>query len=484
MNLWKALLMAVVLVVTGLYVWKYEQEHAGPDKETAKSELVFPGISAKEVSGFSVIHNGVTYPLERVPEKEHMWQTRKPRGARVNQEAINKLLRSFLQVQVRNSISAEEADPDPAVYGLRPPELFVTLKGSFGRRVVSFGKEHPLSKRRYVQPEHDNRIFLVDGSLFTSIVGQVEQIRNRQPLHFTVPEVESVAVVRATGESIRLARRSTTHAEAGRWLLKVGDKEYAADTTLVERELNELAQLKISRLVDDVTAIDLPIYGISDPTLLVQVRLKKPNIFEERDITARIGEGVATVVVDDGQQQRPAARVSHFLKVAEDPTIYQFERRFYSDWLQGPEHFFLKQPFYALDTANVSEVIIKRDKHTPKKWNAPAQAKPVALLTQGLRSITVLSYQPLPAADFQRYGLTSPQMAIAVTTAGKQAVFAVGKPVAAGDMKKDDATMQNDRETSATPHFCLIKLPERSSLLAVVSGHVLSELEQAIAHVS
>ena len=69
---------------------------------------------------------------------------------------------------MNDAIKGEEVDDDQSVYGLLPPELVLTVQGSFGKRVVSFGKVS-ISGKRYAQAEGDQGIYLVTDSIFKAL---------------------------------------------------------------------------------------------------------------------------------------------------------------------------------------------------------------------------------------------------------------------------------------------------------------------------
>ena len=474
MNLAKSLTMAIVLVLGLLYVWEYELRN--PDDTPVVDELVFSGIAKADVQRFTIVQKGVSFPVQRQEKNPSIWEMRRPEHAPVDLEVADQLIEDILKLEVKNALSKEETDPDPSIYGLEPPELLILLKGEFGRRVVSFGKEHKVTGRRYVQPEHDSRIYLVEGSVFTNLSEKTSKLRNMRPFHFSTEQVEVLTVLNPdpTVQPLLFKQRRGLDGQERTWHLTLGEREVPADKWLIERELRDLASAQAVKLEDNVGLTQLPLFGLAEPRIVIQLSLSEKNDYGNDTIVLRLGRGVA-LKLGDAELTIDGAKIAHFTKLSVDPTVYQLKRAFYRDWLQPPEHFFHKQPFVDTAVDTITKATLTLSGKDPLQYPCETTTQlDSEKLIEALHTFKVLTYTRLQEADFQKHLANSTSLQLTVSIGEEEVELRIGQEVAQGQA----AGAPN--EPSAAPRFSSIRRSSGSQLLAVTSSAHVEELNKNI----
>lgn len=352
MNLSKTLLMALLVVLGGLYVWKFESEPIKtPEEESeeAAAQPVFPGLTVEQISKVQVDYPGGSYGFQRTsaPEAQHlreqMWTMLEPAGAETDYHNVQDVVQTVVEMQVRNVILPDEQESGEDPYGLAKPTLTLKVEAGETQHELRFGKQHAFSGRRYAQRPEDDRVFIVEESAYGAFVKTRDELRNRSPLSFNIEEIETIDVERAELPPLHFVR------EGGRWLGIDGERRIELDGELVERSLRNISRLTVAEFIDN-PGEDLTRYGLAEPKLKL-VLGRGP------------GEKTDTILIGEKKEGEAAAKAPGrgelFVKAISSPVVYGFEKRFYSDLLQPLDHFRGKQPFAEVSTTGVERVQIE-----------------------------------------------------------------------------------------------------------------------------
>ncbi len=512
MSLRKAILMLMLLAPIALLVVQSERRRA--EQEKLDAPVVLGTIELKDVESLKIFHEGGSYRVARASTIPRLstdgdpqrWVFSAPEGAPANQEVVDSVVNALISVRAENSIPVNDVDANQSVYGLDPPELIGILRGSFGKRVVSFGKQNPVSKRRYVQPEQDGKLYLVDNATFLEAAKAPTAVRAKYPLRFPREKVKSVLALPRDGEAIHIQRTSERNAdtleqedrELASWVIRKGKTYFDADTDVVHRELGELLEVESIRYIDQA-AHGLPYFGLLKPILTVRIELDAPVTQKESSSVVGGDDGVIIVQIGrglDAEKGLAAGNRAYFLKITGQPWVYEFSRPFYMDWLQGFQHFQDRTPFDAMDPLHLRQIIAARgsasrsvlakapDKEEALSWEG-ADATLVENLLGALYPLRILSFVKTIEPEeidglAERFGITKDSLRVELKTSDDK------KRIELRFGKKVSASGSQTSEDTAVPRFVLLTTTrsveaEQEEMtfanLVVVSGKQVHALE-------
>ena len=475
MNVRKSLLMALLLGAGGFYVWRYDHElvlPGGGHVSDKTEKFLLPDLKLSEITRIGVIRADGSWNILRVsaapPPQDPFgtpvqWELKKPKGAPVEPQKIETLARSLASLSIRNTLEKHEIVADESVYGLTPPAVVLQLEGKFGKRIVSLGEKHPISGRRYVQIDGDERLYLTEDSIYSLLDVPAESFRQAQVLAFDPKTVKKIIAIRDQGDT--LALESNEH---GGWKLTSGAGTIEADAAQIQTALTQLSRAKVKRFIDD-TPETLAFFGLTRPKLLVSLVFEEPKESESATVSTteaapsptattdtattddepdyfprnksngrvviQIGEGINTDALlpptpTEGDAA-PAVRskASYFGKLGGVHTIFEFGRSYFSDFLQPADHFRTKAPFRSLKPDSLgqirlkfggeqkAEVTLARSSESgwavslPDGSSRPVSVEELARFLDAVRRLRVVTYTTLPD-KLESTGLQDPELEI------------------------------------------------------------------------
>jgi len=490
----KALIMAVCLLLLGLLFWRYETQLA-PGDMSARNLSVLTGVSADNIEEISVINEHGIVAVERrdAPqsrlEKEKpppLWLMRSPEGAPASSEAVNRIIRELLRMAAQNVIKPEEIDQDQGIYGLSPPEMVLTLKGSFGRRVMSFGKRHAMTKRRYLQPENDQSIYLVEDDVFAALNIAPETVRDRNPLRFRPERVRSFTLIRAERPALLFTKNSGEQAKNNStWTVGDGLRKFPAEAAAVTAQLKRLADLRIKTFLGEPEG-GLKLYGLTQPLIVVALYLE-PGMADEvadprREIVAQIGKGVG-LHSDDESQSGIKVDTSYYLKVVNQAEVFELEQPHFAEMLEGFNFYRSRSPYTEVSEERIAELHIawrgdqrkeinlKRDSQSGSlKLDNRADASKLEMLHQSnfrewlkrVREFNVISFLDIEGTSATEYGFDRAEFSWEMKFKnGDSAEFVLGERI-----KQAGAVEPG----SDAPYYCLVMSQGEGESAALVSA--------------
>lgn len=452
----KALFMAFLLAVCVGYIIRFElPRETGPAEPV--QERVFSGLTPEAVQRISVVSPQGAFTVERRgfvaaegqgtakdAPVDAPWTLRNPDYALADQALTAKLLKSALATTIQNALAAGEQDPDTAIYGLNPPEGVFTLEGRFGKRVISFGKKIPVSGRRYAQPEGDPRIYVVADEAATELLIAPEAVREGQLFRFDPNDVEHVILQRPDAELTVLNRK-----DALSWTIEEGNLQFAADAELAIRTLRAFSKAKVKHFIDDPAA-GAAMYGLKTPRLIVRIQLREgaptPSAVQLRQLVPEgervtkeennefavlIGEGALNSAAGSSGDS-PSAGGQFYARISGVPTVFGFDRPFYTDLLQPVEHFRPRHPFANLEPSAVQRLkvtaangAVTEYSHDAGMWRVARAADGTRQLSdridewlKGLPAVSVIDYHNISEVSKPETGLVNPQWTIELGMSG------------------------------------------------------------------
>ena len=176
------------------------------------------------------------------PTGQPIWRLEKPLQALADGWAIDRLLDSLIGLDTQRRLE----DPDRSGLGLDAPRIVVTLRGSFGERVLDVGSALPVGNAMAVAVRGEDSAAIVSDAVFAELGKPAGDWRSREVFvgdRETVRSIdlgrgaERVSIVR-DGEGYRVAAPFTDR----------------ADRDKVNALISELASLRAQSFVEPVSA--------------------------------------------------------------------------------------------------------------------------------------------------------------------------------------------------------------------------------------
>ncbi|HMO19009.1 MAG TPA: DUF4340 domain-containing protein [Oligoflexia bacterium] len=317
------------------------------------------------------------------------WILKDPSFAPASDEVVGELLSKIMELGAVRADIEEEGIGDLDVdsnsgnqYGLTPPDMVLIIDSDEVSRVISFGSKSKISGKRFVQVEGDPDLYL--GSFdFPRYYSSIrERIKSREVLKIDPFQIVGIDVL----EGSRFFRLYSFDCSSGEdsWRLKTGGSVPAkVDGDFVLRKLKELSLLKVRRIFEDGQSI-YQYTGLESPFLIINMALDlrkgreagcqpgTPTVglgsdSSSQELLLQFGKGIGFEVSatssganseDNLQVSAPGVvpTQSYFLKIGGERRIYEVEKSFIADWLQGGDHFRSRKPFNDLSVGSIEEI--------------------------------------------------------------------------------------------------------------------------------
>ncbi|MBP9837103.1 MAG: DUF4340 domain-containing protein [Proteobacteria bacterium] len=388
----KALLMALILLVGGLYVWKIEQEEKQAAQLEVEKRKIFPEITEDKVKLISATSGKGSFRTFRRGYRDNKettseaWVLNSPDNAPADMGKIKNIIFALLNLESKNVIQADELLEDQAQYGLVPPELVLTFEGTFGRKVFSFGKKVAASSRRYMQPQDEDRIFLVDDSVFANLDISVQDLCDKKPLKVEAQNIKQAIFLADPDNFIRLDLNSETNI----WTISNKYKKLIPDQELINNKIAALTKLT-AKYVIDAREEKLSVYGLKKPLLTVSLVDK-----EENPLSFQIGEGISIDALNlnpeaNFDKENLSIERAYYLRILGSSVVYQMKHSYFSNFLQDLNFFRTRTPFKDLAKMSLEKFSLNQDN---KSFSLLEHAESDTLL-QSLINLKVISYSTL-----------------------------------------------------------------------------------------
>lgn len=262
MNQRKSLLMLVVLLILGGYIYFVEVPREQKEAEGKKLVVLDKDAIAEIV---------LTYPERAVTLKKTeagKWRITQPVEADADESTVNNLITAVVDAEVKRTL--DEVPQDLTVYGLNAPviKMKLTLKDGKSLPLVSLGKDTPVGFSVYAQKEGEQKILLVPQALRLGLAKEVKDLRDRTVLTFTDDEVKKVEI-RAADNEIVLNKAD------GGWRLEKPTSAKADDAE-VHTFLANLRSIRAQDFLED-PAPEPKEFGFAPPQLAVTLTIGSDN---------------------------------------------------------------------------------------------------------------------------------------------------------------------------------------------------------------
>ncbi len=222
----RSLLVLTVLVLgLGAFVWFYERKLPSTEEAKAQEKKVLAGIESDQVREVTIARDGSTVRLLREGVAGAGEETKADEAppalagsvaewrlessgagarlaARADRSAVEGLLSSLLALEKERTF----AKADRTQYGLAPPAAQVTLTTAKGKSVLEVGRELPGTEQRAVSLAGSPAVQVVANSFWSDLVRPAGEWRSKELFPGTREDVERVSL-QHDGTKVLLARR-------------------------------------------------------------------------------------------------------------------------------------------------------------------------------------------------------------------------------------------------------------------------------------
>jgi uncharacterized protein DUF4340 len=258
MNQRKSLLLLVVLLILGGYIYLVEAPREQKEAE-GKKLVVLDKDAVGEIA--------LTYPDRAVTLKkadDGKWRITQPVESDADESTVNSLITAVADAEVKRTL--DEVPQDLTVYGLTAPvvKMKLTLRDGKSLPQVSLGKDTPVGFSVYAQKDGEQKILLVPQTLRLGLTKEVKDLRDRTILAFADDEVRKIEIRSPDGEI-------TLNKADGNWAL---EKPVAAraDDAEVRTFLANLRSIRAQDFLED-PVLQPQEFGLAPPQLAVTLTL-------------------------------------------------------------------------------------------------------------------------------------------------------------------------------------------------------------------
>jgi hypothetical protein len=213
-------------------------------------------------------NNGV--PLE-LTKKGDQWNIVKPKTYAADNSAVRELLETVTNARVTDFI--DDNPSDLSKYGLANPSFKLTLYGgkSSVQQSLLFGFKQPQPDKGGLYARrgegNDQPVITVDSYVLNSINKNFDNLRDKTVLGLDRTKVDHVIIVSPKFDE------TLSRAGGSKWNIISNDKSAAAEALVADSLLDQLHDLKATRIVEDpMTHPDH--YGMVKPTLTLTAYAK------------------------------------------------------------------------------------------------------------------------------------------------------------------------------------------------------------------
>jgi len=368
------------------------------------------------------------------------WKIVKPVETDADQVTANEVANAVSGLEISDTVAQNTADL--AQFGLANPAVVVTVITKDKRTLpgIMVGKDTPVGSSSYIKTTDKPAILLVSSGFPAQVNKTLNDLRSRMLFGFKPDDIHKIAIALAGTPAIELDRAGD------KWTI-VKPGSYAADDSEVKHFVNMLTDARVVNFVSDEST-NLDKYGLEKPRLTVSIYGGKDNAQEslmlggketgstEGGVYARRGEGTdrpVCMVAGDAFDQ-----LNKTLLDLRDKTVLGFDE----SKVQRAEV-----------TLDRSTLTISRE--SGGKWrgladgkSAPAEGPVVASLFDQLHGLIGTKIIEDPMTDANRFGMASPNIAIALYGKDKASIGSVN----VSEMEVTAETKEGGATASRTKH--------------------------------
>lgn len=380
------ILVLIVFVGLGIYVWFFERKPAPEEKKI----VIFPDVKQEEITQFQLIYPEKTIVCARKEDDE--WEITKPKKFKANDSAIDTILGKLSDLEAKRKITEEAGKLKD--YGLEEPEFKVGFVAAKRPQVLLVGEKTPIGGDYYVKTEGSPAIYILVSWKVSGLKKEVKDLRSKKVIDFSPPLVKKLQIQTTSYKLVCVK-------EEKKWELQKPVVAKADESKIMEI-LNNLKNAKVEEFVED-EAKDFKEYGLDKPKIKIELLLKDDSL-----------NGVLMGDVAEGKV---------YIKPKFVDSVYQVSDSLYKDFNLTPfdlrDKTIVRIPTHLLEeiefTKGEEKITCRQDED--KIWRimistTPSEGKNVETevgnLLADFRPLEASGFIEEEAEDFGKYGLKKP----------------------------------------------------------------------------
>jgi hypothetical protein len=207
-----------------------------------------------------VLRSGASPPIE-IDRQGGQWRIVAPAHYTADSDTVAQMLTTLVDAHINDFVT--DAPGDLGSYGLKNPQIVVSVFSGKDKTEHSllFGLEQPQASKKavYVKRGSEPSVYTVDDSLLGKVNLGLFDLRDK-----TVMGFDPLGIARLEVEN-HGKQFTLSHGAAGKWEVTQGAKSSPANGQAVQTFLDELANLKGDKIVQDPLT-DPRRFGLDQPT--------------------------------------------------------------------------------------------------------------------------------------------------------------------------------------------------------------------------
>ncbi|MEW6338873.1 MAG: DUF4340 domain-containing protein [Acidobacteriota bacterium] len=190
MRPWRLVVLAVVVLALGGYIWFVERHQPTTEERQERADKVFPEFKQDKVRRVELTTARGRFEL--VKEKDD-WKLLAPLADDANSGAVSSLLATLSNLKADRVLEAENLKL--ADYGLESPALAVAVEEESGARwALELGAELPLGNTRAARVPGGGKVYVISKWLASDVDRDLSAWRSTELARVMAADVASVAI--------------------------------------------------------------------------------------------------------------------------------------------------------------------------------------------------------------------------------------------------------------------------------------------------
>ncbi len=395
MRLRNTLLLAVVFILLGAYLYFFELQKTGQEK--AERLLDF---KADEVESIILGYPEQEIRLKKEPSGK--WKITQPLQVTADQSIISSILSTLNTSEVKRTVEEKPSPADLENFGLDKPKVKVLITLQKGKALppILLGEKTPVGNSVYLKRGSEPAVLLASASILPSLEKKLYDLRDKKIIEIKKDAVRQLALKGAKGDFVLIKK-------AEGWFIDK-PKSYRADQAEIQGMLSTIRNMSAQDFLEESPS-DLEKYGLDRPRL--QVTLFMGEEERQREILfgdKREGRDEVHLVLDSKETvytvyESVFKELDKDLIALRDKEILPFSRE--------------EVAKLQIDTPKESWLLVKGEKEewkveAPKKGKA--KQREVNDYLAALGSLRAMGFAEDEPKDIKKYGLDLPSLKISL----------------------------------------------------------------------
>jgi hypothetical protein len=402
----KSLIVAVLLLILGAYVYFFEFQ-----KDTADKGEKLLKFTPDEITG--VVINDGQQEIRLQKDDSGKWKITSPIQAGADESTVSGVLAALSSAEITRTLVPNPSAEELKSFGLERPSIKVSVTTKSGLTLpgLLIGAKTPVGSSVYVKRETKNDVLLANASVVPSLQRSVKDFRDKRILEFKADAVKQLI--------FRGARKDWVLEKKGDDWFVDGPKVYRANPAEVGAMLSAVRFMSAQDFIEAEVA-DRRRYGLDPPRLRLSLSF---------------GDGQRDIYFGSSTEQTGEI----YLALDSAPTIYTV-RTDVVKMLDKDSLALRDKTILPFSMDQVAKLKIERPKDAlalvkseNNNWSLEAPKKDavaqetVTQYLRALRDLKTTRFVEDDAKDLKRFGLNQPSLRISLETKeGKNFGLAIG----------------------------------------------------------